>query len=58
MPESPNVGSNRPGHGAIRPDIQALRALAILSVAVYHFWPHAAPGGFVGVDIFLLFLVI
>ena len=54
MPESPHVGSNRPGHGAIRPDIQALRALAILSVAVYHFWPHAAPGGFVGVDIFFV----
>ena len=54
MPESPNVGSKRPGHGAIRPDIQALRALAILSVAVYHFWPHAAPGGFVGVDIFFV----
>ena len=54
MPESPQLGSNRPVHGAIRPDIQALRALAILSVAIYHFWPHAAPGGFVGVDIFFV----
>jgi peptidoglycan/LPS O-acetylase OafA/YrhL len=61
MPKSPALGSNRPVHGAnrpvhgaIRPDIQALRALAILSVAVYHFWPHAAPGGFVGVDIFFV----
>ena len=54
MPESPQPGSIRPGHGAIRPDIQALRALAILSVAVYHFWPHAARGGFVGVDIFFV----
>jgi len=54
MPKSRQVGSNRSGHGAIRPDIQALRALAILSVAIYHFWPHAAPGGFVGVDIFFV----
>lgn len=54
MPESPQPGSIRPVHGAIRPDIQALRALAILSVVVYHYWPHAARGGFVGVDIFFV----
>ena len=38
----------------MRPDIQALRALAVLSVVVYHFWPTALPGGFVGVDIFFV----
>ncbi len=58
MPESPQLGSNRPAirasHGVIRADIQALRALAILSVVIYHLWPAAAPGGFVGVDIFFV----
>jgi peptidoglycan/LPS O-acetylase OafA/YrhL len=54
MPESSQPSSIRPVGGAIRPDIQALRALAILSVVVFHFWPRYAPGGFVGVDIFFV----
>lgn len=37
-----------------RKDIQALRALAVLAVVIYHFWPRALPGGFVGVDIFFV----
>ena len=36
----------------IRPEIQALRALAVLTVVTYHLWPTALPGGFVGVDVF------
>lgn len=36
----------------IRPEIQALRALAVGLVVAYHLWPHAVPGGFVGVDAF------
>jgi peptidoglycan/LPS O-acetylase OafA/YrhL len=36
----------------VRPEIQALRAFAVLVVVVYHLWPTAMPGGFVGVDIF------
>lgn len=35
-----------------RPEIQALRALAVLTVVLYHVWPEAMPGGFVGVDVF------
>ena len=35
-----------------RPEIQALRALAVLTVVVYHVWPEAMPGGYVGVDVF------
>lgn len=39
---------------AFRPDIQALRAVAVSAVVVYHFWPKAIPGGFVGVDVFFV----
>ena len=35
-----------------RPEIQALRALAVLTVVLYHVWPESMPGGFVGVDVF------
>jgi peptidoglycan/LPS O-acetylase OafA/YrhL len=43
-----------PHGGNYRPDIDGLRAVAILSVMAYHMLlPHAA-GGFVGVDIFFV----
>ncbi len=34
-----------------RPDIDGLRAVAVLAVILFHFSPRF-PGGFVGVDIF------
>lgn len=37
-----------------RPDIEGLRALAIVPVVVFHAWPSVLPGGFVGVDIFFV----
>ncbi|HTQ33374.1 MAG TPA: acyltransferase family protein [Stellaceae bacterium] len=37
-----------------RPDIDGLRAVAILSVVVYHYGPGLLPGGFLGVDIFFV----
>ena len=37
-----------------RPDIQALRALAVSAVLLYHFWPGLVPGGYVGVDVFFV----
>src|SRR5262249_466249 len=40
-----------PRHG-IRPEIQALRALAVSLVVAWHLWPDDVPGGFVGVDVF------
>jgi len=35
-------------------EIQALRTIAVAFVVVYHVWPGALPGGFVGVDIFFV----
>ena len=37
-----------------RKDINALRALAVILVVVYHFNSSWAPGGFVGVDVFFV----
>ncbi len=36
------------------PEIQVLRAVAVLLVVVYHFWPGSLTGGFVGVDAFFV----
>jgi peptidoglycan/LPS O-acetylase OafA/YrhL len=39
---------------AFRTDVQALRAVAVMAVVLYHLWPSRLPGGFVGVDIFFV----
>ena len=38
----------------VRPEIQALRAAAVLLVVLYHLWPQVLTGGFVGVDVFFV----
>ena len=43
-----------PSARTLRPDIQALRALAIVVVLAYHLWPGTVGGGYVGVDVFFV----
>ena len=37
-----------------RSDIDGLRAIAVLSVIIFHVWPKVLTGGFVGVDVFFV----
>lgn len=41
-------------HQKYRPDIDGLRAVAIVSVVIFHALPSMLPGGFIGVDIFFV----
>ena len=47
-------GDSAGEHGRFRPDVEGLRAVAILLVVLYHTHAGLAPGGYVGVDVFFV----
>ena len=51
-----SVDGGRSGgeHQRFRPDVEGLRAVAILLVVLYHVHAGLAPGGYVGVDVFFV----
>ena len=52
--ERPSRRSAAAPKDGVRPDIQAMRAIAVSMVLVYHLWPNRLTGGFTGVDVFFL----
>lgn len=51
----PNDNPSSPGgSGGYRPDIDGLRAIAVLAVVFHHLSPTLLPGGYVGVDVFFV----
>jgi peptidoglycan/LPS O-acetylase OafA/YrhL len=51
---SPIADSLQKHHKKYRPDIDGLRAVAVICVVIFHGFPSLLPGGFVGVDIFFV----
>ena len=51
---APAAPAATPAGTGFRPDIQGLRAFAVLAVVLYHLFPARVPGGFVGVDVFFV----
>lgn len=42
------------GARTFRPEIQGVRAIAVIAVLIFHLWPSILPGGYVGVDVFFV----
>lgn len=52
MPSQPRAKTEV--SSSFRPEIQGLRAVAVILVVLYHLWPRRLTGGFVGVDVFFV----
>src|SRR6478735_12402008 len=48
------MNSENPVRRGFRPEIQGLRAVAVLLVIAYHLYPDRVTGGYVGVDVFFV----
>ncbi len=48
------VSNSHLSHPKYRPDIDGMRAVAVLSVVVFHAVPSWLKGGFIGVDVFFV----
>ncbi len=51
---SQDLQSSQNQADSYRPDIDGLRAIAVLSVVIHHFFPSILKGGYLGVDIFFV----
>ncbi|MFI8526908.1 acyltransferase family protein [Promicromonospora sukumoe] len=52
--QGPQTASSSTPARKFRSEVQALRALAVLLVLVYHIDPDVLPGGYIGVDVFFV----
>ena len=53
-PESKEAQLAQGARHAVRPEIQALRAVAVTLVLLFHLWESRVPSGYIGVDVFFV----